>query len=67
VDFLEGYRQIARAASTTSREAERVYGISRLASCIHEIRNVGYFVYTHMRQEDYGHKYARYEFVSRVN
>jgi hypothetical protein len=48
-------------------EAERGYGISRLASCIHEIRNVGYFVHSAMRRDDYGHKYARYEFVNRVN
>jgi len=48
-------------------EAERVYGIARPASCMHEIRNGGYFVHTAMRRDDYGHKYARYEFVNRVN
>jgi hypothetical protein len=34
---------------------------------IHEIRHVGYFVHTAMRRDDYGHKYARYEFVNRVS
>lgn len=42
-------------------EANTVYGISRLASCIHEIRNrAGYTVRTEQRRDDYGHKYAKY-------
>lgn len=35
-------------------------GISRLSSCIHEIRNVGYDVKTGMARDDQGHKYASY-------
>lgn len=42
-------------------EADRVYGISRLASCIHEIRHrAGYSVKTEQRRDDVGHKYAKY-------
>lgn len=45
-------------------EAERVYGISRLASCIHEIRKrAGYDVKTTVKRDDFGHKYARYSLV----
>lgn len=34
--------------------------ISRLASCIHELRSVGYVVDRVMRQDEGGHKYASY-------
>jgi hypothetical protein len=43
-------------------EALNVYGIYRLAARIKEIRNAGYRVLTEMRQDDVGHKYARYHF-----
>jgi len=42
-------------------EALIVYGISRLASCIHEIRRrAGYSVACDIRRDAQGHKYANY-------
>lgn len=46
-------------------EALTVYGISRLASCIHEIRNrAGYTVKTEQRRDEHGHKYAKYHLAA---
>lgn len=45
----------------TPAEALTVYGISRLASCIHEIRRkAGYGVVMTVCRDDVGHKYAKY-------
>lgn len=42
-----------------------VYGISRLPSCIHEIRKrAGYDVAREMRKDDQGHKYASYKLAT---
>lgn len=37
-----------------------VYGISRLAACVHNIRKAGYPVETVLEQDESGHKYASY-------
>jgi hypothetical protein len=53
--------------SVSPMEALIVYGISRLASCIHEIRRkAGYNVECVINQDDAGHKYARYSLASTV-
>lgn len=52
---------LKRRAHISPAEAERVYGITRLASCIHEIRKrAGYNVKTELKRDDVGHKYANY-------
>lgn len=37
-----------------------VYGISRLAACIYEIRQAGYEVAAEFKRDDQGHKYTKY-------
>jgi hypothetical protein len=37
-----------------------VYGISRLAACIFEIRKAGYRVSAEFKRDDQGHKYTKY-------
>lgn len=37
-----------------------VYGISRLAACIYDLREAGYVVGMEMKQDAQGHKYASY-------
>jgi DNA invertase Pin-like site-specific DNA recombinase len=49
--------------SITPTEALVVYSISRLASCIGEIRKAGYDVLTEHRRDETGHKYGRYTMV----
>lgn len=52
------------AAGISPAEALVAYSVSRLASCIHEIRKrAGYDVKTVVKQDDHGHKYARYSLV----
>lgn len=46
--------------SITPMEAIVVYTIPRLASCINEIRKVGYKVDMSLRRDEQGHKYGRY-------
>jgi hypothetical protein len=42
-----------------------VYSISRLASCIHEIRHrAGYEVGTEVAEDSMGHKYAVYKLAT---
>ena len=40
-----------------------VYGISRLAACIYEIREIGHEIKTHVKQDEQGHRYAKYVLV----
>jgi hypothetical protein len=48
-------------------QALTVYGISRLAPCIHEIRNLaGYRVDCEMRSDAMGHRYAVYSLAKEV-
>jgi len=43
-------------------KALNVFGVSRLASCIHEIRHrAGYVVKTYINRDEQGHRYSRYE------
>jgi hypothetical protein len=51
--------------SISPMEAMITYGISRLASCIHEIRKrAGYDVETVVKHDEHGHKYARYSLAN---
>jgi hypothetical protein len=51
---------LGRRQSITPVEAMATYSISRLASCINEIRKVGYSVKMDLREDERGHKYGRY-------
>lgn len=51
---------LKRHGDITPLKAEGVYGIPRLASCIHEIRRVGYKVNCTVRKDDFGGKYGHY-------
>jgi Helix-turn-helix domain len=55
---------LKRRGKVSPYEAMMVYGISRLASCIHEIRRSGYDVFTDMRCDDQGFKYASYKLAT---
>lgn len=55
-------RHLKRRGSISPAEALIVHGISRLASCVHEIRKIGYDVCTDIRHDDHGHKYGTYSF-----
>lgn len=51
---------LGKRRSITPMEALTTYGISRLASCINEMRRVGYTVNTELRRDENDHGYARY-------
>lgn len=53
---------LKRHGDITPMKALTVYGISRLASCIHEIRKAGYSVKTVVALDDMGGKYGQYTF-----
>jgi hypothetical protein len=54
-------RHIKTRGHISPAEALIVYGISRLASCIHEIRRrANYVVDCEIRRDAQGHKYANY-------
>lgn len=56
---------LKRRQHISPAEADRVYGITRLASCIHEIRRkAGYPVKTTVKRDDVGHKYANYALLA---
>jgi hypothetical protein len=45
-------------------EALIVYGISRLAACVYEIRQAGYNVDSELRRDAQGHKYTNYRLMN---
>lgn len=49
--------------SISPLEAGHVYGIARLASRVDELRQAGYRIVTHMKQDAKGRRYASYEFA----
>jgi hypothetical protein len=58
---------LRRRPHITPMEALTVYGIPRLASCIHEIRNrAGYVVITENCKDDEGGRYGRYSLATRI-
>lgn len=52
---------LTKRKSISPLEALHVYGIYRLAACIHELRKVGIQITTEMKCDASGHHYARYE------
>lgn len=60
-------RHLTNRKSISPMEALITYSISRLASCIHEIRSAGYLVQTMIKHDEQGHKYASYAFPESVH
>lgn len=52
---------LTKRKSISPLEALHVYGIYRLAACIHELRKIGIQINTVMKADATGHHYARYE------
>jgi hypothetical protein len=48
-------------------EALVSYGIMRLAACIYDLREKGYGILTDIKNDEAGHKYARYKLVYDAN
>lgn len=59
-------RHLKNHGRISPAKASVVYGITRLAACIFDIRKVGYEVTTKMREDEQGHKYAQY-LMAKVN
>lgn len=59
-------KHLERRLRISPSEALITYSISRLASCIHEIRRAGYNVTTKVKEDEHGHKYARYTLVKKL-
>jgi glutamate synthase domain-containing protein 2 len=57
-------RHLKKKGHISPAEALIVYGISRLAASIYDIRNVGYEVDTEVKHDAQNHKYARYTLVA---
>lgn len=47
----------------SNMKALMVYGISRLAACVYEIRKAGYNVTAETKRDEGGHKYTKYRLV----
>lgn len=52
---------LTKRKSISPLEALHIYGIYRLAACIHELRKIGIQINTVMKADASGHHYARYE------
>lgn len=59
-------RHLRKNGHISPAEALIVYGISRLAASIYDLRKVGYDIGMEMRHDAQGHKYARYT-MAKVN
>lgn len=57
-------RHLNTIGHITPMQALTVYGISRLAATIYDIRKIGYRVDKEMREDASGHRYARYSLVT---
>jgi hypothetical protein len=44
-----------------------VYGISRLAACIYEIRKAGYDIRADFARDEAGHKYTKYSLAPAIH
>lgn len=53
-------RHLRSRGEITPMQALVTYGIYRLAARIHDLRNEGWPIETEMKQDEAGHKYARY-------
>jgi hypothetical protein len=57
-------RHLKTYGHITPMQALAVYGNSRLAAAIYDIRKIGYVVNKEMRRDAVGHNYARYTLVT---
>lgn len=53
-----------RRGHISNMQALTVYGISRLAACVYEIRQAGYDVNSEHKRDDAGHKYTNYSLAT---
>jgi hypothetical protein len=60
-------RHLKHHGRITPMKAMVNYSITRLSSCIHEIRKVGYDVKTEVQSDDAGHKFANYTMPATVH
>lgn len=56
-------KHLQRRKSISPVEALISYGVMRLASRIHELRQAGYHIITIMKRDEAGQAYARYSLV----
>ena len=56
-------KHLQRRKSISPVEAMISYGVMRLASRIHELRQAGHHIITIMKRDEAGHAYARYSLV----
>lgn len=56
---------LKQGKTITPVEALIVYNIYRLSDCIMKIRRAGHDVQMEMRQDEQGHKYARYKLAKK--
>ncbi len=59
-------RHLRNSDHISPAQALIVYGISRLAACIYDLRKVGYDVAMEMKTDAQGHHYASYS-MAKVN
>lgn len=57
-------RHLRSGKTISPLEAQNVYGVYRLAASIFDIRQLGYNVKTVRKQDEAGHKYARYSLAA---
>jgi hypothetical protein len=57
-------RHLEEKGSISPMEALIVYGESRLARCIHELRENGAEITTEMKTDERGHRYGRYSLAA---
>lgn len=53
-------RHLEKGKSITPLEADAVYGINSLAGAVHELRLAGYSISRELKNDEVGHRYARY-------
>lgn len=61
------YSHLNRVGHITPLKAFSNYQITRLASCIHEIRRQGFNVITDIRKDESGHKYSLYSLTGALH
>jgi hypothetical protein len=59
-------RHLKQHDHISNMKALAVYGVSRLAACIYEIRKAGYEVTAETKRDDVGHKYTKYRLAERT-
>ena len=55
-------RHLHHRGSISPMEALITYGIMRLAARIYDLRLMGHNIVTHIKQDEGGHRYARYDY-----